>query len=316
MAAIEAAARAELDEVLAQGGIVPAIDSGWVKQRLVRSQFDRLRRIETREQTVVGLNRFTETAPSPLATEGAAAILKVDEAAERQQIELLQAHRARRNAQDVAAALAGLRDAANGTDNVMPASIRCAHAGVTTGEWAGTLREIFGSYRAPTGIAAATAGSVNGDADPRLQKVREHVRRASERIGHPIKVLIGKPGLDGHSNGAEQIAVACCDAGMEVIYGGIRLTPAEIVATARDEGVDLVGLSILSGSHLTLVPQILDGLRDEGAEDIPLVVGGIVPEEDAVVLRERGVARVYTPKDYDVLAIIDDMVEVVVQRVA
>lgn len=316
VAEIEAAARAEFEDVLAQGGIVPAIDSGWVKQRLVRSQFDRLRRIETGEQAVVGLNRFKETAPSPLATEGAAAILKVDQAAEREQVEALQAHRARRNAKDVAAALVGLRDAANGADNIMPVSIRCAHAGVTTGEWAGALREIFGSYRAPTGIAAASFGSANGDADPRLLKVREHVRQASERIGHPIKVLIGKPGLDGHSNGAEQIAVACCDAGMEVIYGGIRLTPAEIVATARDEAVDIVGLSILSGSHLTLVPEIIRGLREEGAEDIPLVVGGIVPEEDALTLRAGGVARVYTPKDYDVLAIIDDMVDVVVQRVA
>jgi (2R)-ethylmalonyl-CoA mutase len=315
VAAIEAAARAELDEVLKQGGIVPAIDSGWVKQRLVRSQFERLRRIETGAQVVVGLNRFTETAPSPLATEGAAAILKVDEAAERHQIEALRAFRARRNPQEVASALTALRDAATSGENVMPASIRAAHAGVTTGEWAGTLREIFGSYRAPTGIMAASGASANGD-DPRIQKVREHVRAAAERIGHPLKVLIGKPGLDGHSNGAEQIAVACCDAGMEVIYGGIRLTPAEIVATARDEAVDLVGLSILSGSHLTLVPQILQGLREQGADDIPLVVGGIVPEEDAAALRAHGVARVYTPKDYDVLAIIDDMVDVVVRRAA
>jgi len=312
---IEAAARVELEEVLAQGGIVPAIDSGWVKQRLVRSQFDRLRRIETGEQTVVGLNRFTETAVSPLATAGASAILKVDAAAERDQIEALHAHRARRNEKDVVAALAALRDVANGSDNVMPASIRCAHAGVTTGEWADALRQIFGSYRAPTGIAASTTGGTASAADSRLARVRESVKAAAGRIGHPLKVLIGKPGLDGHSNGAEQIAVACCDAGMEVIYGGIRLTPAEIVATARDEAVDLVGLSILSGSHLTLVPQILDGLRDEGADDIPLVVGGIVPEEDADLLRKRGVARVYTPKDYDVLAIIEDMVEVVETRV-
>ena len=317
VAEIEAAAQKELDEVLEQGGIVPAIDSGWVKQRLVRSQFDRLRRIETGEQTVVGLHRFTATAPSPLATESASAILKVDAAAEREQIEALRAHRARRNEKDASAALAALRDVAKSSDNIMPASIRCAHAGVTTGEWAGTLREIFGSYRAPTGIAASTAGGgATSDADPRLAKVRESVKAAAGRIGHPLKVLIGKPGLDGHSNGAEQIAVACCDAGMEVIYGGIRLTPAEIVATARDEAVDLVGLSILSGSHLTLVPQILDGLRDEGADDIPLVVGGIVPEEDAEVLRKRGVARVYTPKDYDVLAIIEDMVKVVEKRVA
>ncbi|HEY8517487.1 MAG TPA: protein meaA [Candidatus Binatia bacterium] len=316
VAEIEAAARRELDEVLAQGGIVPAIDSGWVKQRLVRSQFERLRRIESGEQVVVGLNRFTETEPSPLATSGASAILKVDEAAEREQIESLRAFRAQRNAAEVAAALAALRDAAVNGENIMPASIRAAHAGVTTGEWAGTLREIFGSYRAPTGIVGVATGSTNGDRDPRVAKIRERVREAAQRLGHPVKVLIGKPGLDGHSNGAEQIAMACCDAGMEVIYGGIRLSPAEIVATARDEAVDLVGLSILSGSHLTLVPQIVRGLREQGVDDVPIVVGGIVPEEDAQALRAQGVARVYTPKDYDVLAIIDDMVDVVVQRAA
>ncbi len=314
VAEIEAAARAELEEVLEQGGIVAAIDSGWVKQRLVRSQAERLRRIESGEQIVVGLNRFTETEPSPLATEGASAILKVDEAAEREQIERLRAFRAQRNPEEVAAALQALRDAAMSGENVMPASIRAAHAGVTTGEWAGTLREIFGSYRAPTGIVAA-ATSTNGD-NPRIQRVRERVREAAKKLGHPLKVLIGKPGLDGHSNGAEQIAVACCDAGMEVVYGGIRLTPAEIVATARDEGVDLVGLSILSGSHMTLVPQIVRGLREQGVDDVPIVVGGIVPDEDAEALRAQGVARVYTPKDYDVLAIVDDMVDVVVRRAA
>lgn len=314
VAEIEAAARAELEEVLEQGGIVAAIESGWVKQRLVRSQAERLRRIESGEQIVVGLNRFTETEPSPLATEGASAILKVDEAAEREQIERLRAFRAQRNPEEVAAALQALRDAAMSGENVMPASIRAAHAGVTTGEWAGTLREIFGSYRAPTGIVAA-ATSTNGD-NPRIQRVRERVREAAKKLGHPLKVLIGKPGLDGHSNGAEQIAVACCDAGMEVVYGGIRLTPAEIVATARDEGVDLVGLSILSGSHMTLVPQIVRGLREQGVDDVPIVVGGIVPDEDAEALRAQGVARVYTPKDYDVLAIVDDMVDVVVRRAA
>jgi (2R)-ethylmalonyl-CoA mutase len=194
----------------------------------------------------------------------------------------------------------------------MPASIRAAQAGVTTGEWAGLLREVFGNYRAPTGIAAS--GMSGADASPRLQALRERVQGFARDHGRPPKVLIGKPGLDGHSNGAEQIAVACCDAGFEVIYGGIRLTPAEIVAAACDEAVDLVGLSILSGSHLTLVPEVLSGLRDGSASDVPLVLGGIVPEEDAQRLESEGVARIYTPKDYDVIAIVDDMVDVMARR--
>ncbi len=304
---IESAARAELADVLAQGGIVSAVESGWVKQRLVHSQSERLRRIESGEQIVVGVNRFTETAASPLASGDGEAILKVDASAEREQIESLRAHRSRRSAPDVAAALLSLRDAAAGGGNLMPLSIRCAHAGVTTGEWAGTLREIFGSYRAPTGVSATGSGLA---ASERLEALRARSREATRRRGRPIRVLIGKPGLDGHSNGAEQIAVACCDAGFEVIYGGIRLTPEEIVATACDEGVDLVGLSILSGSHLTLVPAVLEGLRARGAGDTPLVVGGIVPAEDAAALRARGVARVYTPSDYDLMAIVGDMIDV------
>ena len=305
---IAAAAKAELEEVLEQGGIVAAVDSGWVKQRLVRSQFDRLRRIEDGDQTVVGVNRFQETAESPLGGGGAEAILQVDEAAERDQIASLEAFRAERDSARAEAALAEMVEAAKSGANIMPSSIRCAHAGVTTGEWAGALRELFGNYRAPTGIAASGASPT--EANPRLLSLREHVDEGSERIGHRPKVLIGKPGLDGHSNGAEQIAVACADAGLEVIYGGIRLSPEEIVATACDESVDIVGLSILSGSHLTLVPQILDGLRAGGGGDIPLVLGGIVPDEDAETLKKRGVARIYTPKNYDLLAIIDDMVEV------
>ncbi len=311
---IKRAALAELQEILDRGGIVPAVESGWVKQRLVRSQFERLRRIELGDQVVVGVNKFQETAESPLAEKGASSILMVDEAAEREQIESLRAFRTTRSQKDVDQALQTLRDAATGGDNLMHASIRAAHAGVTTGEWAGALREIFGSYRAPTGISAS--GVSGAEAAPRLQSLRDRVQGFSKETGRPPKILIGKPGLDGHSNGAEQIAVACCDAGFEVIYGGIRLTPAEIIATACDEAVDLVGLSILSGSHLTLVPEVLDGLRDGGGQDIPLVLGGIVPDEDADVLRKRGVARIYTPKDYDVLAIVDDMVDVVSERAA
>ncbi len=311
---IKGAARAELEEILGRGGIVPAVESGWIKQRLVRSQFERLRRIELGEQVVVGVNKFQETADSPLAEKGASSILTVDEAAEREQIESLRSFRVSRNQQDVDEALQALRDAATGGENLMHASIRAAHAGVTTGEWSGALRDIFGNYRAPTGIAASGVSGV--DAAPRLQSLRERVQVFSRDVGRPPKILIGKPGLDGHSNGAEQIAVACCDAGFEVIYGGIRLTPAEIIATACDEAVDLVGLSILSGSHLTLVPEVLEGLRDGGGQDIPLVLGGIVPDEDADVLRTRGVARIYTPKDYDVLAIVNDMIDVVSERAA
>jgi ethylmalonyl-CoA mutase len=310
VAEIYDAAKRELDDVLALGGIVPAIDAGIVKQRLVASQSERLRRIESGEQIVVGVNRYTETTPSPLSS-GAATILRVDAEAERRQIESLREHRLRRNAAEVEAALAQLRDAARSSDNLMSASIRCAHAGVTTGEWAGALREIFGSYRAPTGVSAGRRG--NGG-DPRLAALRERVRGIADGRGRPLRVLIGKPGLDGHSNGAEQIAVACADAGLEVIYGGIRLSAAEIVAAACDEEVDLVGLSILSGSHMKLVPEVLKGLRERGARDIPLVIGGIVPEEDAAALRDQGVARIYTPKDYDLLAIVDDIVGVASQR--
>ena len=314
VAEIEAGAREEMEAILAQGGMVRAVESGYVKQRLVASQTARVQRIERGEQVVVGVNRFVETAPSPLATGDASAILRVDEAAEHDQIESLRRFRASRNQAEVDRALRGLKDAARGTDNLMPASIRCAQAGVTTGEWAGALREIFGEYRAPTGVAGIAVRTES--AGTRLGELRERVRKASRALGHPIKVLIGKPGLDGHSNGAEQIAVACSNAGMEVVYGGIRLTPAEIAATASDEAVDLVGLSILSGSHLTLVPEVLKGLRAHGAEEIPVVVGGIVPDEDARLLKAQGIARVYTPRDYDVLGIIADMIDVAAHRAA
>ncbi len=307
-AEIREAARRELEDVLGQGGIVAAIESGVVKQRLVRSQAERLRRIESGEQIVVGVNRFVETEPSPLGAAGAEMVLAVDPEAERRQIESLRAFRSRRDEAEVAAALEQLREAARTGANVLPASIRCAHAGATTGEWAGVLRELWGSYRAPTGIAPSAGGGAR--AGERLERLRERVRRLSAERGRPIRLLIGKPGLDGHSNGAEQLAVACADAGCEVIYGGIRMTPAEIAAAACDEGVDLVGLSILSGSHRRLVADVLRELAERGARGLPVVVGGIVPPEDAAALRSEGVARVYTPKDYDVLAIVGDLVEV------
>jgi (2R)-ethylmalonyl-CoA mutase len=301
-------ARAELDRVLAMGGCVAAVENAWMKQQLVESQTRRARAIERGELTVVGVNRFTEAEPSPLLA-GDQAILRVDERAEREQVEKLAAFRARRSAKDVEAALQDLRDAVSGGGNVMPPSIRAAHAGVTTGEWADVLRGIFGEYRAPTGVATRPEAQPSA----RTAEVRARVHALASRLGRPLKVLVGKPGLDGHSNGAEQIAVRARDVGMEVVYEGIRLTPEQIVRSARDEGVHLIGLSILSGSHGVLVLDVLDRLRKAGLEELPLVIGGIIPEADAEALRRAGVRRVYTPKDYDLTRIMDEIVDVVAE---
>jgi (2R)-ethylmalonyl-CoA mutase len=308
VAAIQTEARAELDKVLAMGGAVAAVENAYMKQRLVESHTRRVRAIESGELTVVGVNAFTESEPSPLVQD-TQAILKVDESAEREQIERLRAFRGRRNAADVAAALQGLRDSVAGGGNVMPPSIRAAHAGVTTGEWADALRAIFGEYRAPTGIGVALAG----EATVETQRVRERVHGLAEKLGRPLKILVGKPGLDGHSNGAEQIAVKARDVGMEVVYEGIRLTPEEIVQSARDEGVHVVGLSILSGSHGVLVLDVLEGLRKAGLAELPVVVGGIIPDDDAEQLRRAGVRRVYTPKDFDLARIMGEIVDVVAE---
>ncbi len=301
-------ARAELDRVLAMGGAVAAVENAWMKQRLVESQTRRSRAIEQGDQVVVGVNRFTEAEPSPLVGSDQA-ILRVDERAEQEQVEKLVAFRTRRSRTEVDAALRNLRDVVAGGGNAMPPSLRAAHAGVTTGEWADVLRELFGEYRAPTGVGARS------DAQPGSQaaEVRKRVHALSERLGRPLKVLVGKPGLDGHSNGAEQIAVRARDAGMEVVYEGIRLTPEQIVRSARDEGVHLIGLSILSGSHAILVLDVLDRLRKAGLEGLPLVVGGIIPEEDAEALRRAGVRRVYTPKDFDLTRIMGEIVDVVAE---
>ncbi len=301
------AARAEFEEVLRQGGAVAAVENAYMKRQLVASHTRRTRAIESGELTVVGVNAYTEAEPSPL-TSGEQAILKVDEAAERKQIESLRAFRSRRNQAEVDAALRGLDDALANGDNVMPASIRAAHAGVTTGEWTDALRARFGEYRAPTGVVAREAETVS----EATEQVRERVHALSEQLGRPLKILVGKPGLDGHSNGAEQIAVKARDVGMEVVYEGIRLTPEEIVQTARDEGVHVVGLSILSGSHGVLVVDVLDRMRAAGSH-VPVVVGGIIPEDDAVKLRSAGVRRVYTPKDFDMTRIMGEIVEVVAE---
>src|SRR5262245_44757865 len=293
-------ATAELDDVLALGGAFEAVDE--LKGRLVRSHAERLRRIEDGELTVVGVNRFTETAPSALVGDGSEHFLRVDPALEAQTIAEVQAWRSERDNDAVKGSLDQLRRAAESGDNVIPATIDLAHAGGTTGEWAGVLREVFGEYRAPTGVGAAV-GAAGGSAG--LRAIAERVKALP---GGPPRLLVAKPGLDGHSNGAEQIAVAARDAGLEVIYQGIRLTPEQIAAVAVEEDVDVVGLSILSGSHLDLVPQVVRLVRAGGVE-APVVAGGIIPEEDRQPLLDAGVAAVYTPKDFELVRIMSDIVD-------
>ena len=301
-------AEAEMARVAEQGGMVAAIEGGFVKRQLVTSQTERLRAIERGDLRIVGVNCYRETAESPLTAGGADAILTVDAAAEREQIERLRAFRAQRVQAEVDAALRGLVDAAKGSASVMPASIRCAHAGVTTGEWGDALRAVFGEYRPPTGI---DIGGHGPGQTARVEAVRRRVRETGGTLGRPLKILVGKPGLDGHSNGAEQIAVKARDVGMDVVYEGIRLTPEQIAVSAEEEGVHLIGLSVLSGSHLELVDAVFEALRERGLDDLPVVVGGIIPPADEDRLRAQGVAAVYTPKDGDLNGIMADMVDVV-----
>ncbi len=297
------AATAELDEVLAVGGAFSEAGIEELKTRLVRSQAERTQRIESGDLQVIGVNSFTETAPSPLG--GAEHILVVDPAVEAELKVDVAAWRTARDGEAVNRALDHLRQAATDGSNVMPSTIALAHAGGTTGEWAGALREVFGEYRAPTGVAGAV-GRRRGAGDTDMAAVADRVRRISEATGGPPRLLVAKPGLDGHSNGAEQIAVAARDAGFEVVYQGIRLTPDQIAAAARDEDVDVVGISILSGSHLQFVPEIIRLLRAEGV-DAPVIVGGIIPNADQAQLIAAGVAAVYTPKDYALARIMDDI---------
>jgi (2R)-ethylmalonyl-CoA mutase len=302
------AADAELQWVLDGGGAFAMIDA--MKQRLVQSNADRVRRIEAGAITVVGVNAFTETARSPLvdSLDGEASILVVDESVEREEIAQLNEWRDARDDDAVVRALDTVRDVARGTGNLTPATIALARAGGTVGEWADALRDVFGEYRAPTGV-----GGVHAAAGDAMVRARARVQERAAAIGHPIRILVGKPGLDGHSNGAEQIAVAARDAGMEVVYQGIRLTPEQIAAAARDEDVDLVGLSVLSGSHRTLVRQTVELLRANGV-DAPVVVGGIIPDADQPELLAAGVARVYTPKDFRVSDIVAELADLVTAR--
>jgi (2R)-ethylmalonyl-CoA mutase len=303
---LEEAVAAELQWVLDGGGAFEMIDA--MKGRLVQSHAERVRRIESGDLPVVGVNTLVETAASPLVTDDAVHILVVDSAAEAEQLEHLAAWRGARDGDAVAHAIDVLRAKAATSENLMEASMDLARAGGTVGEWAGTLREVFGVFRAPTGVGAV-ATAPTGE----LVAVRERVQAAARELGGPLRLLVAKPGLDGHSNGAEQIAVAARDAGMEVIYQGIRLTPAQIAAAARDEDVDVVGLSILSGSHLELVPEVLRLLRDAGV-DAPVVVGGIIPDADSLKLEREGVDAIYTPKDYKLATIVGHIADLAIER--
>jgi (2R)-ethylmalonyl-CoA mutase len=301
-------ARAEMEHVAELGGAVLAVD--YMKAALVESQRERRRRIESGELVVVGMNRFESTEPSPLTAGADGGIMTVDPAVESEQRAALQRWREHRDEAAVRETLGALAaGAADPTTNIMAPSIAAARSGATTGEWAHTLREVFGEYRAPTGVGEASA--VTGG---ELTELRDEVERVSDSLGRRLKFLVGKPGLDGHSNGAEQIAVRARDAGMDVVYEGIRLTPAQIASSATQEGVHVVGLSILSGSHGDLIPSVLAALRDAGAGEVPVVVGGIIPEPDAAALLGQGVAAVYTPKDWDLNRMIRDIVALVAER--
>jgi ethylmalonyl-CoA mutase len=305
---LTAGARAEMAVVEEHGGAVNAVP--YMKARLVESHRERVARIESGEQKVIGQNSFTETEDSPLTAGADGGILTPDPEVERERVEALEQWKAERDEDAVRSALAELAEAAaDESVNIMPATIAAAKAGATTGEWAETMREVFGPYRAPTGVDGASAP---GKPD-QLEEIRRRVDETSEQIGHRIKILVGKPGLDGHSNGAEQVALRARDVGMEVIYQGIRLTPEEIAESAVQEDVDVVGLSILSGSHLELIPEVVRLLKEEGLE-VPVVVGGIIPVADAERLRQAGVAGVYTPKDFDVKKIMGEIVELVGRR--
>ncbi len=301
-------ARAEMDRVQAMGGAIAAVESGYMKQELVSAHAARRARIESGEEVVVGVNRFETTEPSPLTSDLDTAIQTADPEAEKAALDSVTAWKAERDETVLAEALTRLAADAKADANLMPATLAAARAGATTGEWAATLRGVFGEYRAPTGVSGAVAGADGGE---ELANVRRRVQETGEELGGRLRLLVGKPGLDGHSNGAEQVAVRARDAGFEVVYQGIRLTPEEIVAAAVAEDVHCVGLSILSGSHMELVPAVLVGLEQAGLGDVPVVVGGIIPDGDARRLIDAGVAAVYTPKDFGLTEIMDGIVDVI-----
>jgi (2R)-ethylmalonyl-CoA mutase len=296
---LKAEARAEIAQIDKMGGAVAAIE--YMKTSLVQANSARLGRIESGDTMVVGVNRFEHGEPSPL-TGGDKEIMVVDPAVEQEQIKALNQWRASRDSASVKASLGALRNAAKTGSNIMLPSIACAKAGVTTGEWGAAMRAEFGEYRAPTGVSMAMANDTAG-----LEDIQAEVRAASAKLGEPLRFLVGKPGLDGHSNGAEQIAVRARDSGMRVFYEGIRMTPETLVETAQRERVHIMGLSILSGSHVPLVEEVMARLKTAGL-DIPVIVGGIIPDADAAKLRQMGIARVYTPKDFDLNNIMSDVI--------
>ena len=300
---LKSGARAELAQIDGMGGAVAAID--YMKSRLVESNAARIARIEARETTVVGVNRWTEAAPSPL-TAGDGSIMVADPAAEADQIARLNAWREARDETAVQKALTDLRAAAKSGENIMPTSIAAARAGATTGEWGQVVRDAFGQYRGPTGVSKNPSNRTEG-----LEDIRAQVDAVSDRLGRRLKLLVGKPGLDGHSNGAEQIATRARDCGMDITYDGIRMTPAEIVESAKKDDPHVIGLSILSGSHIPLIADLMQQLKDAGLTDIPVIAGGIIPDDDAEELRKMGVARVYTPKDFELNRIMADIVTLV-----
>ncbi len=302
---LKSEARAELQKILALGGAIPAIESGYMKQALVHSNTERLKAIERGDTKLVGVNIFTTSETSPLSTGDDEKILTVSENVEFAQIEKLKAWRAARDKNAVAATLTALSDAAATGRNIMEPSIACAKAGVTTGEWGETLRQVFGEFRAPTGVLLV----MHEHPQKSLEAIRARVKKLAVELGTAPKFLMAKPGLDGHSNGAEQIAVRAADCGLDVTYDGIRLTPEKIVATAKEKEITLIGLSVLSGSHVPLVRDVMNRLRQAGLGHIPVVVGGIIPREDTLVLKQLGVARVYTPKDFDLNIIMNDLVD-------
>jgi ethylmalonyl-CoA mutase len=300
--------REEMGRVAELGGAVKAVD--YMKSALVESHRERWRRIESEQLTVVGMNRFQSTEPSPLTADADGGILVVDPQVEAEQRAALETWRSQRDAEAVQTALSELaRVARDDSENIMPATIAAARAGATTGEWSQTLRDVFGEYRAPTGVGDAMSAPSES-----LAEIRDEVERLSEALGRRLKFLVGKPGLDGHSNGAEQIAVRARDSGMDVVYEGIRLTPSQIAGSAAQEGVHVIGLSILSGSHAELIPSVLSALAEAGVQDVPVIVGGIIPEGDAAALREAGVAAIYTPKDWDLTGMMRDIVSLVAER--
>ena len=304
---LKAKATAEIETILGMGGVIPAIESGYLKSALVRSMGERISAINSGEQIVVGLNKWTDGIASPLLGGDDGGLFKIDESAYTDAVASLEKVRTERDEARATAALDALKAAARDGSSMMEPSIECALARVTTGEWAGALREVFGEYRPATGVDGQRLG-LTGD---RVEALRTRIQALADTLGHRPKILVGKPGLDGHSNGAEVIAVSARHVGFDVVYSGIRLSPEDIVTSAVEEGVDLIGASVLSGSHLELAQQIVDGLAAHGASDVHVVFGGIIPPADIATLTDIGIARVYTPSDYDVIDIMESMVDVI-----